>query len=180
MLFLARYRKILGNSSLYMLGLANNQFVGEIPSSINNLTGLYNLNLGYNGLQTTNSAVITFLGSKDSDWAQTQTVAPTNLQAVQQGADVRLTWTPIPYTGDGGYYEISAASSPGGPFAVIGSTGNKSASEFLAAGLGSGSHFFRLRTFTPQHYNQQSDLWSQYTTPLPYQAWAIFMPILVK
>jgi len=168
------------NHGISYLRLANNKLDGEIPANLVNLTELYQLDLGYNLLSATDSALLAFLSVEDSDWAQTQTVAPTNLQSVQQGSDVRLTWTPIPYTGDAGYYEISAASSPGGPFAVIGSTGNKSASEFLAAGLGSGSHFFRLRTFTPQHYNQQSDLWSQYTSPLPYQAWAIFMPIIVK
>jgi hypothetical protein len=109
--------------------------------------------------------VITFLGSRDSDWAQTQTIAPTNLQAVQQGTDVRLTWTPILYTGDGGYYEFSAAPALAGPYSVLGTTASKASSEYLASGLGSGSYFIRMRTFTPQHYNQQSGLWSS-TLPL--------------
>jgi len=168
------------NPSISYLRLANNKLDGEIPPNLVNLTELYQLDLGYNGLSASGSALLAFLSVEDSDWAQTQTVAPSNLQSAQQGSDVRLTWTPIPYTGDGGYYEISASPSPGGPFAVLGTTASKASSEFLASGLGSGSHFFRLRTFTPQHYNQQSDLWSQYTSSVPYQAWAIFMPILIK
>ena len=168
------------NPGISYLNLANNKLDGEIPPNLANLHELYQLDLGYNALSAAESALLAFLSVEDSDWAQTQTVAPTNLQSVRQETDLRLTWTPILYTGDGGYYEISAASSPGGPFAVIGSTFSKSASEFLATGLGSGSYFFRLRAFTPQHYNQQSDLWSQYTSPLPYQAWAIFLPVSIR
>ncbi|OGO28852.1 MAG: hypothetical protein A2Z16_11180 [Chloroflexi bacterium RBG_16_54_18] len=168
------------NPAISYLNLANNKLAGEIPANLADLPELYQLDLGYNSLSATEPGLLAFLSVEDSDWAQTQTVAPTNLQTAQQGADIRLTWTPILYTGDGGNYEISAASSPGGPFAVIGSTANKSVSEFVAGELGSGSYFFRLRTLTPQHGNQQSDLWSSYTNSVPYQAWATFLPVAIR
>jgi len=110
-------------------------------------------------------------------WANTQTVPPTNVQASVAGNAVILTWTPIPYTADGGYYEVSCAAAAAGPFTVHGHTVDKTASNYTITGLTPGAVYYcRLRTFTPAHeffvdsegfighrHYQQNDLWSDYS-----------------
>lgn len=103
-------------------------------------------------------------------WDESQTVPPTDLRAVANGRTVTLTWTPIAYTGDGGFYEISYIVAPGGgpphkPFIIQGQTADKLASSYLLTDLTPGAaYYFRLRTFTPAHQTdwcyQQNDLWS--------------------
>ena len=98
----------LGNlAALDSLYLDSNQLAGTVPASLCNPASLTNLDLGYNKL-TGGAACIT---SKDPDWAQTQTVAPTNLAAqAQSSSSVQVSWTPILYTADGGYYEVGYAT----------------------------------------------------------------------
>ncbi|HMN29269.1 MAG TPA: hypothetical protein PKE45_14055, partial [Caldilineaceae bacterium] len=114
-------------SKLRVFSIRNNQFGGAIPSSYTSLTALTQLDIGYNKLSATGSTLVSFLNSKDADWAATQTVAPGNVQALAlSGSSVKVTWTPIAYTGDGGYYEIGVATSAVGPFPSAGATANKS------------------------------------------------------
>jgi hypothetical protein len=64
---------------LYTLDLSNNNFWGEIPSTIVNLTKLNTTHvdaytdIGFNHLYAVNSNVIAFLDLKDPDWRDTQT-----------------------------------------------------------------------------------------------------------
>ena len=110
--------------------------------------------------------LVTFLNNKDPDWAQTQTVPPASLKAPPRPVNsVELTWTPIPYTGDGGYDEISYSTTSGRPYSVHGRTGNKSASSYTVSNLLPGrTYYFAVRTYTPAHGDQQNNLlsgWSQ-------------------
>jgi len=118
----------IGNiSTLTRLYLVNNQIKGDIPDSITNLTSLSSgqTDIGYNMLYSTSPAVIAFLSSKDPDWNNTQTIAPANLPgAGQANGSVQLTWTPIPYATDGGYYELGVSPSSGGPYTTTGTTVN--------------------------------------------------------
>ncbi len=63
---------------------------------------------------------------------RSQTVAPTHLTATgsSNGEPITLSWTPILYTLDVGYYEISYATAPGGPFTVHGQTVDKTISAY--------------------------------------------------
>jgi hypothetical protein len=80
---------------------------------------------------------------------------------------VALSWTPIPYTGDGGYYDVLAALQPGGLYTSVGKTANKSAGGLTVSGLTSGaSYSFVVRSFTPKHGLQQNDLLSDASDPL--------------
>jgi len=91
-----------------------------------------------------------------------------------------LSWNPILYTGDGGYYEISQADAIGGPFTVIGQTASKSSIEYTVHGLLSGgTYYFRLRTFTPSHGYQQNDLWSDYSETIP-EIYSFFLPMIIR
>jgi Leucine-rich repeat (LRR) protein len=160
----------LGNlASLQTLRLYNNQLRGEIPAQLANLNPhLITLDLSYNMLSATDSALLAFLNAQQPGWAATQTIAPGNLQvSVQSPTSVALSWTPIAYTADGGYYEVLSASQPGGPYTSVGKTADKTATGVTVSGLTSGADYsFAVRTFTPKHGLQQNDLLSDASDPL--------------
>jgi hypothetical protein len=160
----------LGNlASLQTLRLYNNQLRGEIPTQLSNLNPhLITLDLSYNMLSATDSALLTFLNAQQPGWAATQTVAPGNVQvSVQSPTSVALSWTPIAYTADGGYYEVLSASQPGGPYTSVGKTADKTAAGLTVSSLAPGANYsFTVRSFTPKHGLQQNDLLSDASDPI--------------
>jgi alpha-tubulin suppressor-like RCC1 family protein/Leucine-rich repeat (LRR) protein len=153
-------------TGLRSLDLAGNQLSGPIPPGVVGL-GDYWENLGHNRLDA-----VAYPGI-----ASTQTVLPADVQVASAWNSVTLTWTPIAYTGDGGYYEISYSRWPEGSFQVHGQTADKTVASYTVTGLFPGrTYYFRVRTFTPAHafgatddwgrwrgYTQQSNLWSDYS-----------------
>jgi len=157
----------LGNiTSLEILVLHVNTLSGDIPTEFGNLINLIYLRLGYNLLSASDPALIAFLNAKEPGWDTTQTIAPANLHAQAN----TLFWTPILYTGDVGYYEISYAATPDGFYQVLANTADKSAQMYRITELPSGLHYFRLRTYST---NNSRALWSDYTTPV-----AVTVPVL--
>jgi titin len=166
-------------TTLTTLGLSNNALVGEVPATIVNLV---NLNaapdaestlFGYNALTPTNSSVITFLNSKDPTWASTQTVAPTNVQGTPvSSTSVYVSWTPIAYQTDTGYYEVLISTTSGGsynPDAPVCTTTDKTMSECTVTGLTPNvTVYFVVRTVTNGHpgplHEQQNKLKSAYSS----------------
>jgi alpha-tubulin suppressor-like RCC1 family protein/Leucine-rich repeat (LRR) protein len=150
----------LGNlANLQKLDLSSNQLTGSIPTSLTGLTSLgsSDTDIGYNALHTSNAALITFLNSKDPDWASTQTIAPTNVSAVPGNLTVTVSWTPIAYAGDTGGYRVSYATVPGGPYTFYAQTANKSVSSQLVSGLVNGTpYYFVVQTRTEAHANNQN------------------------
>lgn len=172
-------------SSLRSLALSANRLSGVIPAELCNppyyAPGY--LHLGYNAL-TSGPACI---AADDPDWAQTQTVPPTNLwAALAPPTTIQLSWTPILYTGNGGYYEIFYATAPGGSLARHGATANKSATGYNAGNLTPGvTYYFKVRTYTPAHLNNQSALtsaWSAEARPvtIPGSRWRLYLPLIRK
>ncbi len=103
------------------------------------------------------------MSERDGDWAATQTVAPVDVKAHPIAPiAIELSWAPIPYTGNGGFYEVRCGTTSGGPYAFIGTTadtGGKTAARFIVAGLTPTTPYFCVvRTFTPRHGPQQNDL----------------------
>ncbi|RKZ50522.1 MAG: hypothetical protein DRR00_15010 [Candidatus Parabeggiatoa sp. nov. 3] len=144
-------------TNLTSLRLENNQLRGIIPSLPASLTLT---DLGYNALTDEEDSTPT---TKDPDWGATQTVPPTNITATASSTDtVQVAWTPITYTGDGGYYRIKYATNSGGAYTVSGTTTNKSATSYDITGLTPGTtYYFVVETFTPKHGDQQNDLTSE-------------------
>jgi hypothetical protein len=149
------------------ISLSHNQLSGEIPVGFMNTDPLWDLDIGYNMLTASDPALIAWLNIQDPDWDQTQTVPPADVQVVggsigESVASVQLAWTPIPYTGHGGFYEISYANTPGGPYTTFGgTTGDKTASGYLLEDLPvNAAYYFVVRTYTPAHGDQQNELWS--------------------
>jgi len=179
----------MGNlTQLNELALSNNALLGEIPTSFTNITNLGDgrLDISYNALSTSDPDLRAFLIRKDPDWATSQTIPPTDLRASEESStSVMLTWTPIPYTDHGGWYEAWIAEE-GGYFSLHGKTLNKIASEYLVENLKPGVDYrFLVRTFTLTHDRQQNDLWSEFSeevqikVPLlePYH---IFVPLVKR
>jgi len=166
------------------LNLSSNRLGGTIPIELSKLSAAAGINLSYNQLDgmlppEVGSAMLRMydaspdynkLSGYDAAlypgwyWYTTQTVPPTDLQAIAQGAAVQLIWTPIAYAGDGGYYEVSYATSSAGPFAFLGHTVDKTVGHYTVTGLTPNIiYYFRIRTFTPAHSIQQNYLWSDYS-----------------
>jgi len=184
----------LGNlTTLKTLYLDDNMLSGNIPISITNLVNLVNdgwywywdfhgaADLGYNLLTSDSPGVDAFLNDKDPDWADTQTLPPTHLQVDKvEGNEIDLSWRPITYTQDGGYYEIFVAVNPEGPFVLHGRTGSKSIDTYTASNLFPDStHYFMVRTHTPAHDLQWNDLWSDFSDEISATTEAVGVQITV-
>jgi Leucine-rich repeat (LRR) protein len=154
----------LGNlMRLERLFLQENQ-LSSVTSALCSPPVLVALDLSYNKVPTAPACV----GAADPDWAETQTVAPMSLSArIVPGQGTQLTWAPIQYTADGGYYEIGYALAPSAPYTTLGTTANKSNTSFTVTGLPVGvTYSFSARTYTPAHGEQQNHLWSDYSGPV--------------
>lgn len=146
--------------ALGALYLDHNALSGAVPAAVCDLRVGF-LDIGYNALWAPSADARALLDAQDPDWSQTQTVAPANVRlASWDGATARFTWTPIRYTGDGGGYEIAYATQPGGPYALVDTTGGKSVGEYTVPSVPSGTTYWTVRTSTPAHGEQQNDLWS--------------------
>ncbi len=153
------------------LNLAGNHLSGPVPVGLGQLTDASGVNIGCNmlsgDLPYAVSRVIHW-GSLDFNaltgydpvvyphwyWYLTQTVAPANLTVAgsSNGAPIVLNWTPIAYTEHTGYYEISYAVAPGGPFTVYGQTADKTVSSAtVTLPPHATPYYFRLRTVTEPH-----------------------------
>lgn len=174
----------IGNITGYLqtLDLSHNQLSGEIPTSLTNLIYLTTLDVGHNALSAVSDPLQQFLQTNDPDWNETQTVPPTAVfVSAHHTSSVQLNWVTIPYTLDGGYYEVSVSTSPTGTFTVHGITADKTTNTYLVDGLQPDTvYYFLVRTFTPAHDAQQNDLWSSYShlafTPVD----SLYLPVVFK
>jgi hypothetical protein len=152
-----------------------NKLAGPVPASLANLTLLSYTDIGYNALYTSDAALVTFLNSKDADWAATQTIAPTDVTATAlDGAIVLVSWTPIPFTGFNGYYKIYLSQTAGGPYTLTGQTANKSSSSAQISGLTPGeTYYFVVQTHSDPHQNNQwkNAVESEYSAEVSAVAW---------
>jgi len=156
--------------NLETLYLRANQFSGTIPDSIRKLHQLKLIKIDYNGLETADSETKKFLTSRQPDWENGQTRTPTHLTASWEDGKLKLAWTPIDYTDDGGEYIIHYAASPEGPWRVHGKTSDKKAAEYIAENIQGNSptrYYYSAQSHTPPHRlkgawgKQQNDVFSQ-------------------
>jgi hypothetical protein len=154
----------LGNlGRLSRLRLEKNGLQGRIPPTLCRLTPtLTEVALDYNALATRRRSVELCLQPLAGDWQSTQTRAVTALQVGEiTTSALRLSWTPISYTADGGFYQIELATAPNGPFVVHGQTPDKQSSTYLVEGLEpSRTYYLQVRSYTPPHANHPGEVWS--------------------
>lgn len=139
------------------------------------------MNLGYNMLSSTDTNLLALLKTRAPGWEATQTVAVGNVQAkVLSDTSAMLTWKPVAYAADGGYYDVLSMPAGGNLFKSVGHTTNKSSSSFTVTGLTAGkSYSFVIRTFTPKHTDQQYDLSSDSTNPVTVTMTGNHAPVAV-
>ena len=167
-------------SSLTDLFLDGNQLTGSIPTELGSLSSLdsSSTNIGYNALWTDDRTLQAFLDTKDPDWDQTQTIAPTDVSAgLVTSTSFVVSWTPIPYTADNGWYLITNPTSgifsdgfesgdttvwgAGGPTPIPADfmTVDKTDNSILIDGLQPGTQYqFVVRTITEPHAKNQNQL----------------------
>ncbi len=164
----------LGN--LAILSLSGNQLAGPLPDPsafkpfIDQLAPV-NSDFRYNALFTEetdlrDSMNIAQIGN---DWESFQTVAPTDPAALTlTGEAVRISWLPIVYTVDPGTYEVEISTAEAGPYDSADlSIADKTVDNAVVDGLTAGTEYwFRVRTVTYAHSNNQNDVYSEYTDPI--------------
>jgi Leucine-rich repeat (LRR) protein len=161
--------------NLQYLHLHGNALEGPIPAALANMAALLpeGTDIGYNALYASDEALVTFLNGKDADWAATQTVAPSQVTATSlDNAAILVSWLPIPYTGDTGYYAVYSATAAGGPYTPAGQTLNKSASSLSVSGLTpTQTYYFVVQTHTDVHSANANALDSAYSAEVSATAW---------
>jgi hypothetical protein len=142
------------------LDLSNNQLT-SLPPEICNITNLrFGIDVSYNRLSFLDPCL-----SSPDDWEDTQTIPPSDLQLHNvMPTGLELGWTPIRYTTNGGYYEVSFATDPNGPFTVHGTTADKTNADYQAGSLPARTTYYvRIRTYSQALNDQVYDLWSEYS-----------------
>ncbi len=157
----------VSNTGLTILRLSSNQLIGPVHSTLGSLSNLSTggLDLRWNALKSTDGALVAFLDSKQvgGDWQSTQTVPVTGLSVTGVlPTHVIVNWTPIPYTGDPGYYQVffsMVSGPPHTPFTTV--TTNKSATSLTVTGLTPLTPYhFVVQTTTQPHADNQNTVLS--------------------
>jgi hypothetical protein len=155
------YGVTCANGQVTALDLTGNRLTGPVPRAMCSLADtVTSASLAYNRLSVVRRTARDCLERLDPDWASTQTVPPRNVQIGEFAeTSLLLEWTPIFYTADGGFYEVSYATTPDGSFTTHGQTADKTAASYRLDGLAPGqTYFIRVRTVTPAHDSQPDEL----------------------
>ncbi|MBI5960301.1 MAG: hypothetical protein HY866_16290, partial [Chloroflexi bacterium] len=141
--------------------LSLNQLTGEVPAALMSAPELRAFYINDNRLSASDPVVKAWLDIVSEEW-ETQTVPPKNIHSAYAGdTSIYPGWTPIPYTANGGYYEVVYSATSGGPYTAGCTTANKLANTCGVSGLTPNTpYYFVVRTFTPAHDLQLNDLWS--------------------
>jgi hypothetical protein len=143
--------------------------------------------LSYNKLTASDPALITFLNTLAPDWAETQTIPPTDLSAIPLSlTTIQVNWTPISYTQDAGHYQVKFSSTDGGPYTNAPSTtSDKTSSSYAMTNLmPNTTYYFVVETVTLSHTNNHNTLTStlsnQVSATTPIAVSFVYLPLLFK
>jgi hypothetical protein len=161
----------IGNlEKLTQIVLSSNMLSGPIPDEFLNLKQLGTVedqysDLSWNALYTKNKDLQNFLDGLSEGWETTQTVAPEGLTiGSYDNSSVTLNWNPIAYQADSGGYEVEYSTSPSGSFTFYQATEDKSVDSLTVQKLQPVTlYYFRVRTVTNVHDNNQNTVYSEYS-----------------
>lgn len=160
----------LGNlENLTYLALQANKFKGLLPETLINLQKLTFTDLGYNALYLDSNAYALdeFLAEKDSDWKDTQTVAPVmNSASSPDGVSpIQTTWELITYLSGNGGYEVYYSTKPNDPNAVkLGITDGKNVNTYSMPTFDPTKvYYFKVKTVTNPYWNNQNIVISDFS-----------------
>lgn len=156
-------------TALRVLALNGNRFSGEIPSTLTQLVNLdrlgKGLNLHYNALTTGNEALRAFINARHAggDFELTQTTAPATVYQFPPyaGAAV-LTWAPMTYLSDPGFYEVIRLNPQTQGWDVLARTASKDElSQVLASPAATPLETCSLRAVTLPHARNQNTVYGE-------------------
>ena len=139
-------------TQLNLLALNSNMLSGSIPLSLANLTALNpaGTDFGYNALYATGPALIAFLDSKDRGLGFDADDRPdrNHCDGTRQCRH-SVSWLPVTYTADGGYYKVFISQTPGGTYTLAGQTADKATTAVNVTGLAPGQRYYLSSRLTP-------------------------------
>ncbi len=173
-------------NDLQFLYLNGNLLRGAVPDALCGLdpilSGTGNISLDYNALDIDESASDLCLDSRGSTWRSTQTVPPApqiKITSIARSSttsgEVTLTWEPIEYVDDGGYYEAHARM-PGEAYGdtPAARTSTKEANSVTVRGLDAGQdYFFVVNTKTLANENNPNIVSSEFSYEITNRAVAL-------
>lgn len=151
---------------LVQLRLDDNQMRGPVSPSLCDLADtLQTARFDYNQLSTGERRGKECLDHLQPTWSATQTTPPRDLRITAvTTTSLQLSWTPIPYVADGGYYRISYAAGLANNFVIHGQTADKQADRYVLTNLQPGQPYrIRIQSYTPAHAQQENEQLSQPT-----------------
>ncbi len=155
-------------TSVRELLLESNQLSGQIPSTLINLQNLDSLNIRWNALYTNDDFLRDFLNSHQAggNWEGTQTIAPIDITATAvSNSSIKISWTPILYTGNSGGYRVYYSDTHGGPYTYSGQTADKTASSLTVTGLVLNTlYYFVVESWTGPHEYNQNTVYSEWSS----------------
>lgn len=167
-------------AQLIGLYLNGNQLSGLIPLTLGDLSKLgtaslpgydSGLNLHWNALLTSDVGLDNFLDTKsESNWSETQTVAPGSVVPSSAGADsVTISWNPVEFTDEAGLYRVLFGTAPGGPYGGDEATADKTAASLTISNLAAGVYYFVAQTQTHSHDNNGNAVLSHFSDEVSVQ-----------
>ncbi|HYE79949.1 MAG TPA: hypothetical protein VEI97_18360, partial [bacterium] len=161
-------------TSLRTLWLRSNRLTGQVPAALTALGLLEEragLDLRWNSLRQSEPGTLAFLNAKQAgrvDFRDTQTLTPRGVAARSLGPDsVLLTWDPIRYRADEGYYAVFKATAPEGPYTLAGRTASKHDTALEVIGLTPRTvYWFIVRAVTEPHAENANRVVSPPTPPV--------------
>ncbi len=112
--------------------------------------------------------MIDFLNQKQcgsEDFRNTQTLPPEGVAAFDLNSNsVKVSFTPVSYQSDEGFYEIYSSATSGGEYTLKCKTTSKSSNSAIVEGLCSGTtYYFVVRTVTNPHQNNKNVVESKFS-----------------
>jgi hypothetical protein len=143
----------------------SNALLGEIPSSLTDLTNLTSADFGYNALYTDDPSLQAFLDGVNPGWENTQTVAPEDVTFTYlDPMTFWLEWTQILYTGDDGGYRVMIGLNSGGPYILYDTTVDKATTGMVVTVPDPGQiYYFVVQTRTESHASNSNTVDSDYS-----------------
>jgi len=138
---------------LTRLDISGNMFEGPIPSTVAGLAKLTGGSLAYNALYADDQNLRLFLNARFDGWEDSQTVAPSGLNAFPLSLDsIKVVWTRIPFVSYGGGYKIFVRLIPLGSWTLGGTTTSKYFGQFTLFSLEPDTEYrIAVQTFTNPH-----------------------------
>ncbi|HOC44124.1 MAG TPA: hypothetical protein PKJ99_14000 [Thermoanaerobaculales bacterium] len=156
----------IGNLALYTLEVSSNR-ITTFPSEIADCP-VSTLDVWWNGIYADDPALWGWLGQRQPNWEETQTVPPSSVSfSLITDHTLMMEWWPIEYVFVDGGFEVLVRESSASQWVTAGWTPDRYVTEFPVVGLTPGvAYDVAVRSFTPAHPNNSNDIISELSVPV--------------